>query len=700
MENRIAAALREEKASGFPVRPAENRAVRGMIKGQGARPAAGGDHGMTGRAVAIGLLLVAFVAAFTPYNDYVLQNSPFIGNHFPIGIMSLMAILILLVNPALTLLGRRLPKAAPAGEMRRGAALSRGELIVVMTMMLVGAAVPSSGLMRYLEPMMVSPFWIVRDFPWLKPILGLMPRWLVPTTDGASPIVTNYWLGIDPVSGGHVPVVAFLMPMAIWGVLIAAILGGAFFLSAIFRRQWVHHERLTFPLATIPLELMAPPEEGRLYNALWRNPILWAGAAIPIMVYLLAGLHAQFPAVPQIELRYDVRSAFTDRPWDALPAYITQAQLWFAAVGICFFIPSEIAFSMWFFLVANGFLRVVLARSSFDPGAQENTRAMGIYVAYFAGLLWLARGHLRHVLAAAWKKAPRAEDEPLSYRTMVLGWGACMAAAWVWLLAVGMTPVMAAMLLAVGTMLVTLMARIVAETGLFFVGPIWWPNELFSTLLGAKLVSMKSFFWTQVVSRVFYADLRETLMPFAANSMRMGQELKGEERPKWIRWLLLSLLVSVLISGGMHHYLSYTRGRTAILDNWASNEIPKGALQETYQFANSPPDVSLKSSWGHFTFGGLMAAGLMVGRVIWAGWPFHPIGLVLMSSGPMKVMWFSIFIGWGAKRLLLRYGGAGAFRRARPFFVGLIVGEILSAGAWLFVGLLSNGVVRYTLLPG
>jgi hypothetical protein len=477
-------------------------------------------------------------------------------------------------------------------------------------------------------------------------------------------------------------------------------LGGALFLAAIFRKQWVHHERLTFPLATLPLELMAEPEAGRRYNALWRNPVLWAGAALPLLAHLLAGLHGQFPSVPAIDLQYDVHRSFSDRPWDALPGYMTQARVYFAAVGICFFIPSEIAFSMWFFLVLNGFLRVVFAKTTFDPGQQENTRAMGVYVAYFLGLLWLARGHLKTVATAAWKRSPRAEDEPLSYRTMVVGYGVCLAAAFTWLCVVGMSPVWAMLMLLIGTMLVTLMARIVAETGLFYVGPIWWPNQFFSTLLGARLVSMRSFFWTQVTSRIFFADLRETLMPFAADSMRMGQELKSDHRPKWFRWLVMSLVASVLISGAVHHYLSYTRGRSGLNDNWASYQVPLGAMNDTYSLYNGVPDSTVGASWGHFTAGAVIAVVLMAGRLMFAGWPFHPIGLVLMSSGPMQVMWFSIFLGWGIKRLLLRYGGAGAFRRARPFFIGLIVGEILAAGVWMFMGLLTNGTVRYSFMPG
>lgn len=680
----------------------EQRQARAWERRAHERPPA---HSATRRAILIGMILVALVAAFTPYNDYILRNSPFIGNHFPIGIVMLMVLLMLVVNPLLLFFKRR--------------AFSTGELVVIMTLNLVAAAVPSSGLIRYFEPMVLAPYWQLRQFSWWKEITDLMPHWLTPTTDSYSPIISNYWLGIDPLRGGHVPWAAFILPALLWGILIAALLGAALFLAAIFRRQWVHHERLSFPLATIPLELMAAPDAGKWYNALWRNPVLWTGVAIPVLVYLLAGLHGIFPGVPFINMQYDVRDAFTERPWDALPAHLTQAQVYFAVVGVCFFVPSEVAFSLWLFVVANGAMLVIFSRSNFHPGQQENTRAMGIYVAYFFGLLWLARGHLKTVMIAAWRNSPRAEDEPLSYRAMFIGWVGCMVVAWVWLMVVGMSPAMAAILLFAGTMLVTLMARIVAETGLFFVGPVFWPNQIFSSLLGKGLVGVKSFFWTETISRIFYADLRETLMPFAANSLRMASEIKtppadsesgaaaparqpdsagGSERVRWFRWLFAALLLSLLVSGAVTHYLSYTNGRSG-MDHWASEIVPREGLRETYQFAHSPPETPLSTSWGHFVAGGVMAVVLMVGRVMWAGWPLHPIGLVLMDSGPMKIMWFSIFLGWAAKKLLLKYGGAAVFRRARPFFIGLILGEIMSAGGWMIVGLLSHGAIRYTLLP-
>lgn len=645
---------------------------------------------VTKRALVIGLSLVAFIALFTPYNDYVIQNSPFIGNHFPIGVLSIMAIIILVVNPLLI--------------RRHKSPLRPGELVTIMTMMLVSCAVPSSGLMRYLEPMLVSPFYLVRDYPWLRSIVAMLPSWLVPTTDSNSPIITNYWLGLDPrqTGGGQVPIVAFLLPKLLWFFLIGSLFGMALYLAAIFRKQWVQHERLSYPLATIPLDLIAAPEAGRCYNRMWRNGVLWAGIAIPAMVYLLTGLHDFYPGVPYVKLEYDFRAAFTEKPWDALPPYVTSARLFLAVVGIAFFVPSEIAFSLWLFLLLNAAWRVVHAQMPGfipDPLPNEPQRAMGIYIGYFGGLLFIARNHLKHVVVSAIQNRPREEAEFASYRTMVVGFAVCFVIAWVWLVLAGMQVLVAALLLGLGAMLIVLMSRIVAETGLFFVGPSFWPPQMIAALVGPKLVSAASYYWSQIVGRVFFADLRETLMPYATNSLRMGSEAPPDERPKLFKWLFVGLFLAVLLAGGAHHYISYTHGR-ATLDPWASNQMPFDAMQQTHAFANTPAATDGFTAWRNAGYGATAVGASMVCRMLFVWWPFHPIGLLLMNAWPLQVFWFSIYIGWLLKQLMLRYGGAPVFKRAKPFFIGLIVGEMLSAGVWMLLGLLSGGDIKFVLLPG
>ena len=38
--------------------------------------------------------------------------------------------------------------------------------------------------------------------------------------------------------------------------------------------------------------------------------------------------------------------------------------------------------------------------------------------------------------------------------------------------------------------------------------------------------------------------------------------------------------------------------------------------------------------------------------------------------------------------MIIRFGGATLFDKARPFFVGIIFGEALAAGIWLMVNIL------------
>ena len=80
--------------------------------------------------------------------------------------------------------------------------------------------------------------------------------------------------------------------------------------------------------------------------------------------------------------------------------------------------------------------------------------------------------------------------------------------------------------------------------------------------------------------------------------------------------------------------------------------------------------------------------GLAVMRALYAWWPLHPLGYTMGPSWPMIQLWFSVFIGWALKSVILRYGGFRRFREAKPFFLGLVVGEFSAAGIWLLIDFL------------
>ena len=66
-------------------------------------------------------------------------------------------------------------------------------------------------------------------------------------------------------------------------------------------------------------------------------------------------------------------------------------------------------------------------------------------------------------------------------------------------------------------------------------------------------------------------------------------------------------------------------------------------------------------------------------------WPLHPIGILIVYTYYGSIAWASIFLGWLIKVILVRYGGSRLYRAAKPFFLGMIVGEVFSAMFWSIV---------------
>ncbi len=81
---------------------------------------------------------------------------------------------------------------------------------------------------------------------------------------------------------------------------------------------------------------------------------------------------------------------------------------------------------------------------------------------------------------------------------------------------------------------------------------------------------------------------------------------------------------------------------------------------------------------------------LMTARRRFAWWPLHPIGLIVMGTWLMERVWFSFFLAWLIKGLLIKYGGFRLYTNAIPFFLGLILGQFAIAGLWVAVDFLTG----------
>ena len=81
-------------------------------------------------------------------------------------------------------------------------------------------------------------------------------------------------------------------------------------------------------------------------------------------------------------------------------------------------------------------------------------------------------------------------------------------------------------------------------------------------------------------------------------------------------------------------------------------------------------------------------------RLPW--WPLHPIGYPISMVWLMDQLWFSIFLAWLFKLVIIKYGGPAFYARARPFYLGRIAGPVVTAAIWLvidsFTGMTDNVV--------
>ena len=99
-------------------------------------------------------------------------------------------------------------------------------------------------------------------------------------------------------------------------------------------------------------------------------------------------------------------------------------------------------------------------------------------------------------------------------------------------------------------------------------------------------------------------------------------------------------------------------------------------FEDMVYLLNNPmlPDLNKWAVW-FFGFGEAALIALLRGYFHW--FPLHPIGLAFQHTFGLRLYWFSLFIVWVVKIILLRYGGAKAYIAGKPLFYGLAIGYVV-----------------------
>lgn len=637
--------------------------------------------GLTLRSVLIGMGGVVCQCIATPYNDFHVGSTYLAGNHLPIAVVFVMLVFVLTVNVLLK-------------RLKRGAELQAGELLIIWGMMVVASGIPSSGLMRYLVPLAVSPvYFATAENEWITLFHQHLPDWMIVK----DPKAVFYFYEQLP-DGDSIPWRAWLKPIVGWSAFVLIFYFVTICWTVLLRKQWVEHERFTFPIVQLPQEMFQSPSGGALLNRFFRSRLMWFGFALPVILHGLRGLHSYFPAFPRPPLDFPIAQFFTEKPLSALGWWPTvHLFIYPSIVAIVYLLTLEISFSFWFFFML-GKMETVLIYATGSKVNQWNfhqNQQMGALLVFIGFIIFIGKRHFGRAFATIFgKRVSDDTNEPLPYVWAVGGLIVGILLLTLICRMAGMSVWVALVMLGIFLAITTVGTWMVANGGLLFIIYSFLPGEFLITLFGSARVNAPS--WTLVAyERVLMFDMREILMPGVMNNFKLAEPLRLKQRP-----FLLAMGIAIVLAMGVSYYssldLAYTHGAVN-LQHWTymiSTTVPFTRLTSILQ---NPTGIELERL-GSFIFGGATMFGMLWMRHHYLWWKLHPIGYLLMTSYASFCFWGSFFIGWLFKYTVLKLGGVTLYRKLRPFVLGIVLGECFIGGIWVVVGLMTG--IGYRLLPG
>lgn len=627
----------------------------------------------TWRAFLAGSLGALAIGIGTQYGVMIIHGSYMAIDFSTAGAIFLFFVMVAMINVVLGKLNKRLALTSP-------------ELKTVYVMMTVSCAIPTMGLTAQLLPILTAPFYYaIPENSWAEVLQPHIKPWLVPQGEQH---IKYFYEGMP--AWENIPWGVWIKPLLIWGIFLITLYFVMICIAVILRRQWMDRERLVFPLAQLPLE-MVRDERNSSVKPFFKNSIMWIGFGIPFLFGSLKGLHHYFPSVPSMEF---VQSIPIFRRTVALTLRLS-----FPMVGFFYLVHLDAAFSLWFFnllsLMIRGLMGIfgITMRESLGiygtPSPVFAHQGMGAMITLVLAGMWIGRSHLRDVVKKAFTSDSSIDDsdEMLSYRTAFWGTVVGLIIMTIWLTMSGL-PLIAVPLFLFGAILLFIgLTRVVAESGM--------AEAVASTISSSFVVSGigtgtlgPAGLTAMSLTYVWAADLRTFVMASAANSLKVMEGEGRRKRPLF--WaMMLSVVLTAVSSAWVLLKLAYTQGGLNCND-WFFG----GGAKAPFNFFVSKILNPSEPNWlgWYITAGGalgMLFLMLMRARFLW--WPFHPIGFAIGPVWIMDHIWFTIFIAWMIKSIVVKYGGLKLFQKLRPLFLGLILGQFTCNGVWVVIDAIAGG---------
>jgi hypothetical protein len=641
---------------------------------------------MTKRALLLGAVLSLGIGLILPVTEFLIQGTRLgLSSATPAAFFLLF---VILVGPQFLL--RCLNPAW---------SLSRSELLVVFSMMMVATVIPTRGFGGPFFSMATGAIYFASaENEWATQIQPHLSPMIVLKNAGA---VRQMYEGLE---GSPVPWEVWLRPLGWWTVFMVCLAMMVISVMFLFRQTWVERERLVFPIAQVALAMVEDDPKGSRLNPLFHSGLFWMGFLIPMGLESLNTLSRYFPEVPTFRPNWTLSHDIPGVPPLTL-------RLNFLMFGFAFFIESQLSFSLWFFYLLSLPAHWVYGRffaghgealgpwTSGGPGGTIMAhQQMGAMLVLVGTMVWTARQPIVRLRGKNTSNRGRASEMNRGKDSTPTFLAMFLISALLMSLMISMTGVPGWIApLVVGSALVIWLSltRLMAQAGIATIVPAIVPLGFVVSAVGTPNLGTVGLI-AMGLTLVWSGDLLTYLMGPAANSVYVGHRANVKPFAG-----ALSMLAAVILSLiGCFVMTLYLTGKVGGLN--LHPQYFQTFPQTPWQFAESKLLNSSGASVSGYLWTGV-GAGVMLlltyAQRLFFWWPLHPLGFLAQGGWIMRQLWFSFFLAWLVKTAVLRYGGGASYKKARVFFVGIIVGLLVVGGLWLIVdsltGMRGNGIRIY-----
>ena len=629
---------------------------------------AGKRDGVTLRSVLIGLALV-------PVNVYlVVQWETVWTTQYPttMGIFFNAIFCLLLIIVINFSLRKLLPKKA----------LSQGELLTIYTVLMMATSVSGHDFSQSIYGSLGTARWFATpENEWASLFWKDIPGWL---TVSDKKVLDGFYEGQSTLYlSNHIK--GWLTPLIWWTVFLTVLSFVMVCMNSIVRKQWIEREKLTYPLVQLPFEMT---QEDAI-NRFFKNRLLWLGFGIATGVNIINGLGFLYSAFPSIPLRYDLGAHLIEKPWNAIGGGFAQGKLPVQvnpyAIGLAFPIPLDLLFSCWFlFLVWQAERVMGSALGVNTPGYPFNDQQiLGAYLGIAAVAIWMGRRPLWRIVKGIVVSSSDSDDseEPMKYRNALLG----MFLGIIFLIAfsykAGMSIWFATFFFLMYLVIILAFTRMRAELGPPLQG-LWQfgPIQFMVSAMGSRRLSRQ----TLVVSAQYWAltkQIRNSPAQCQLESFKLAERASMDTKKLW-KVMILTIFIALAVTFWAFLQANYKWGGVG-----AYRGVRAYSAIERWLISSSEPDVRSIGAVA-FGFAFVLVNTMLRLRFLW--WYLHPLGYPLAGYWQFDRLWFPFFIAWGIKWTILKYGGIKLYRKAFPFFMGLVLGAFVVGSLWGILGLLTG----------